>query len=83
MEASNPLVWLIGLAVAFIGGLFAHQKHRADKAEVERDKAVERAVEAETEADVEEIKREHEESSDLDGVAWFKRWRRRSNRPTG
>jgi len=74
MEA---LLYLLGLVVAVVGGAFAMQKKKTVDAQTERNKAVEKAIEIATEADVEAIKDEHQESRGRSGSDWFNSWTRK------
>ena len=74
MEA---LLYLLGLVVAVLGGAFAMQKKKTVGAQAERNKAVEKAIEVATEADVEAIKDEHQESRNRSGSDWFNSWTRK------
>ena len=81
METSNPILWIIGTIVAFVVAMLANEKRKTGRARAERDAAEQRAVEAETRADVETIKREHDDSRDESGSAWFGNWLHGPKRP--
>ena len=70
----EALLYLVGIVVAAVGGLFAVQKKKTSDAQSERNSAVRKAIEIAAEAEVEAIKNEHKESRNRSGSDWFNRW---------